>query len=160
MREILFRGKLTHKDEWVDGDLVQDMLENQVIASISGYSVEAETVGQYTGLTDKNGKSIFEGDIVKAFGMIGEIVQECGAFGIQIMPCIDYDLLECEIPYGNNANFCFNDNFISLWELWWNYQQDDEPLEVVEVVGNIHDNPKLLKGDKNDSQSGMRQLQN
>ena len=160
MREILFRGKLTHKDEWVDGDLVQDMLENQVIASISGYSVEAETVGQYTGLTDKNGKSIFEGDIVKAFGMIGEIVQECGAFGIQIMPCIDYDLLECEIPYGNNANFCFNDNFISLWELWWNYQQDDEPLEVVEVVGNIHDSPELLKGDKNDPQSGMRQLQN
>lgn len=145
MREILFRGKLTHKDEWVDGDLVQDILENQVIASISGYSVEAETVGQYTGLTDKNGKSIFEGDIVKAFGMIGEIVQECGAFGIQIMPCIDYDLLECEIPYGNNANFCFNDNFISLWELWWNYQQDDEPLEVVEVVGNIHDSPELLK---------------
>lgn len=160
MREILFRGKLTHKDEWVDGDLVQDILENQVIASISGYSVEAETVGQYTGLTDKNGKSIFEGDIVKAFGMIGEIVQECGAFGIQIMPCIDYDLLECEIPYGNNANFCFNDNFISLWELWWNYQQDDEPLEVVEVVGNIHDSPELLKGDKNDPQSGMRQLQN
>ena len=178
MREILFRGKNIDSGEWVDGCYFRTLSNDEhihCIISINNFKklwgkrfkalgraveVDGKTVGQYTGLTDKNGKRIFEGDIVKAFGMIGEIVQECGAFGIQIMPCIDYDLLECEIPYGNNANFCFNDNFISLWELWWNYQQDDEPLEVVEVVGNIHDSPELLKGDKNDPQSGMRQLQN
>ena len=165
MREILFRGKRTDNGEWFEGCLATFKDGDCAIFDPDDeeaplYQADPETVGQNTGLTDKNGKSIFEGDIVKAFGMIGKIVQVCGAFGIQIMPCIDYDFLECEIPYGNNANFCFNDNFISLWELWWNYQQDDEPLEVVEVVGNIHDSPELLKGDKNDSQSGMRQLQN
>ena len=150
MREILFRGKLKCNGDWSYGNLI---VKPNVISLITPDDtplgrygeIDPETVGQYTGLTDRNGKKIFEGDIVKVFEMIGEVVQECGAFGIHIEPCIDYDRLECAIPYGNNADFCFNDNFISLWELWWNYQQDDEPLEVVEVIGNIYDNPELIE---------------
>lgn len=152
-REILFRGK-TIKEEWVYG-LLAHLGNAWFISNQSGvstaYEVIPSTIGQFTGLTDKNGKRIFEGDIVEFLGMRGRIVQECGAYGIATTQQIDYDLLESKIPFQNNANFCFNDNFISLWELWWNYQQDDEPLEVVEVIGNIHDNPEIREATKNET---------
>ena len=80
-----------------------------------------------------------------AAGVVGVGVEECGAFGIAFMKTIDYDLLESKIPFNNSANFCFNDNFISLWEVFWNYEQDDNPLYEVEVIGNITDNPELLE---------------
>ena len=83
--------------------------------------------------------------IVKFFGMKGEITKECGAFGISTSKQINYDKLETKIPYGNSPAFCYNDNFISLWELWWNYEQDDNPLCEVEVIGNIYENPELLE---------------
>ena len=89
--------------------------------------------------------NIFEGDIVDLFGMKGNVVQECGAFGIAFMKTIDYDLLESKMPFNNSANFCFNDNFISLWEVFWNYEQDGNPLYEVEIIGNIHDNKELLE---------------
>lgn len=166
MREILFRGKAINRDkrfhttnykngDWVYGlitrlyderfeKLPAEMTNTNDIKSIE---VDYKTISQYTGLTDKNGKKIFEGDIVELFDMRGKIVQECGAFGIATTQQIDYDLLDSKIPFQNNAYFCFNDNFISIWELWWNYHQDDEPLEVAEVIGNIYDTPELLKGD-------------
>ena len=164
MREILFRGKRMDNGEWVEGSIVTsrentypngfemitvdginyDELDSY-IPDFTSYAVDPNTVGQYTGLTDKNGKGIWEGDIVDLFGMKGKVVQECGAFGIAFMKTIDYDLLESKIPFNNSANFCFNDNFISLWEVFWNYEQDDNPLYEVEVIGNIHDNPELLE---------------
>ena len=163
MREILFRAKIEkpvgykkgyniHKSDWVKGSLITGY-ERPMIVRITGdrvfhreaYWVDPKTVGQYTGLEDKNVKDIFEGDIVSFFGMRGIIVQECGAFGIVGRGYIDYGLLESKIPYNINANFCFCDTFISLWELWFNYEQDDNPLYEVEVIGNIYDNPELLR---------------
>lgn len=159
MREIIFRGK-TDDGEWVYGSFCMDAREqfnglcgvdgfirlyDKAKGKMQTYEVDRETVGQYTGLIDKNGVNIFEGDIVDLFGMKGKVVQECGAFGIGFMKTIDYDLLESKIPFNNSANFCFNDNFISLWEVFWNYEQDDNPLYEVEIIGNVHDNPELLE---------------
>jgi uncharacterized phage protein (TIGR01671 family) len=165
MNEILFRGKRIDNGEWIKGFYCQVADESDGGTRIkqtilvptflcqSGFKlleVDSETIGQYTGLTDKNGRKIFEGDIVRLFDIsVGEIVQECGAFGIGCRKQIDYDYLASEIaPVTGNNNtpmFCYNDNFVSLWELWWNYNEESDEISVIEVIGNIYDNPELLK---------------
>ena len=115
------------------------------------FEVDPETVGQFTGLTDKNGVRIFEGDILKFLDFQkGVVTQECGAFGIGVMPYIDWDYLESEIHTvtgcDNHPYFCRNDNFVSLWEMMWNYNQEERCCDVVEIIGNIYDNPELMKG--------------
>jgi uncharacterized phage protein (TIGR01671 family) len=125
MREIYFRGK-TPKGEWVCGDLLRFMyLDKHIIwQSNSGNAVIPETVGQFTGLTDKNGKWIFEGDIVD------------------------------ERPPMNKhgfRGFVAWDEDRGLWRLV--FKDNPEYLAVLgtysnsyKVIGNIHDNPELLGG--------------
>ncbi len=147
MREILFRGKLKATGEWSFGNLnvnikgVCIITPDETVVGKYG-QVDPETVGQYTGLTDKNGKKIFEGDIVKCSDVddcyyaeektefVGVIKFEAGAFGIATKETLRIAL----------DDWCENDNFVSLWELEWN-----EYIGNVEVIGNIHDNPELLK---------------
>lgn len=122
MREILFRGKRQRIEDWVEGSLIVYPDGDCYIARPSNnpcvldkFNIDPATVGQFTGLTDKNGKKIFEGDILD--------VMHQGVF-------------ECRWDGGNfefglsNSNESFGIAYVS-------------PNDIF-VIGNIHDNPELL----------------
>ena len=144
MRYISFRGKRVDNGEWVYGYLVEMFGVLNIIGKDNEnivYEIIPETVGQFTGLTDNNGNKIFEGDIVKYSDeeyycpeeyteFIGEIVFEKGAFGIGCRKELPIDL----------DYWCDNDNFVSLWELYWNLNCAQCELPMIEVIGNVFDN--------------------
>ena len=138
MREILFRGKRCDNGEWEEGCLIRDEFCNTEIPYIWSLSehdndvaeIILGTVGQFTGLTDKNGKKIFEGDI-------GRYKQVDGAKrnGKPII-CIG------KVVYNvKTASFAIE----SEDETGCKYF-DYFPIKDFEIIGNIHDNPELLKG--------------
>ena len=137
MREILFRGK-TNKGEWVRGDLSQHKGGKKFIkcgSATSSYEIIPATTGQYTGLCDKNGKKIFEGDIVRFGKNIYQIIFSCGSFAL-------YDEQgEMISKIGGINDHCYSLMRLYIeccWEDGWAYD--------IEIIGNIHDNPELLKG--------------
>ena len=132
MREILFRGKRDNGD-WVEGNLFIPDKPNTPTQICIGtnivrisYDVIPETIGQYTGLTDKNGKKIFEGDIVK----IKDYSNGCALNYEQ--PTSNW-LVKWDEKY---ARFIID--YMNL--LPYKYFNESE------IIGNIHDNPELLKG--------------
>lgn len=134
MREILFRGKHTRTGEWVEGLLWKKKYNHDKLF-ISCFPnkdddeeifiVIPETVGQFTSLTDKNGKKIFEGDIVEGW----DFTAEDGGYGV-----VTFDDGAFEV-----VGSCYNNTVGTFHE---NYYGKD-----FEVIGNIHDNPELLKGE-------------
>lgn len=127
MREILFRGKRLDNCTWAEGSLSMEYFRECGCVMISPtsdtcYKVEPETVGQFTGLTDKNGKKIFEGDICRVS-----------------RPCV--------IAYGHiefkNGCFWFVDHGPGGMLRMCDIKNNGF---TIEVVGNIHDNPELLEG--------------
>ena len=144
MREILFRGKRVDNGAWVEGAFyayynykrtVVQILTDRTNCIPDAYEVIPETIGQYTGLTDKNGKKIFEGDIVKFCKYIYQIIFVCGSFTL-------FDKQGCMISKIGGMS----DHFYSLMNLYLECQWEDDWAYDLEVIGNIHDNPELLKG--------------
>ena len=162
MKEILFRGKRIDNGEWVKGSLLQGkqadyeangkykgMKDCTIIVPKSelsamnldycgecavpydphnSYEVYPETVGQFTGLTDKNGKKIFEGDILQdKFGQVKivDYYNPWGAFRTCFVKTLDEE--------GKIVLTTGGASFVG--DIWKSY----------EIVGNIHDNPEVLK---------------
>ena len=120
MRAIKFRGKRIDNGEWVIGQLVKMWEEWHILNSDNvntAYPVDPATVGQYTGLKDKNGKDIYEDDI---------LLDESGAYAV---------------VYYSMGSFCVD--FGEGFDLQY---FTDSIHEICYVAGNIHDNPGLLKG--------------
>lgn len=128
MREILFRGKNKLTGAWCEGHLVKtgDHYRISTRDDLISFGVDVETVGQYTGLTDKNGKKVFEGDIVtRYFDELGLIEYE-----------VEFDegeflLTPCE--YRTDT---------------WAIRISGES-ENIEVIDNIYGIPELHGGDGN-----------
>lgn len=142
MREILFRGQTRRKGEriinvrgdkcdsnWVYGGIFPQnnsgdfAIIYQQTPEIKKYTVYADTVGQYTGLTDKSGNKIFEGDIIEinhpyAGKFVSEVIWDMDCWSLKdfYFTCFDY------------PNMAFS-----------------EGTEYMKVIGNIYDNPELLK---------------
>lgn len=139
MREILFRGKRIDNGEWVEGyyferkDTKGSIIESVIFvdayeqissgkryvrSNLNGecFHVNPDTVGQFTGLTDKNGKKIFEGDIVATQWCRGVV-----CYG-------EFNCSCCDGIYG-----------------WYFDGADIREYDMYEVIGNIHDNPELLE---------------
>lgn len=126
MREPLYRGKRADNNEWAYGFLTKIRNNNSFLSlcieceekgEMWFFIIEPETAGQYTGLTDKNGKMIFEGDIAlynrEKHTVVFEIRGGTSYFGIKF----------------------------ERWDLCLSV-----PAKLMEVIGNIHDNPELAEG--------------
>ena len=152
MREIKFRGK-TKDGEWVYGYVDATPYKDLVVihSEATTHEVLSETVGQYTGLEDVNGKEVYEGDVIRVKEYWNELMADADEDS-------DFDLFSLEEIMGRKMK-----EFISpvTWEegVFAIYDEEDsgyffcslmgdmkrsQPIFITEVIGNIHDNPELL----------------
>lgn len=137
MRKIKFRGKRVNNGQWIEGyygesfrEISSDIKTSYIVEMNrrpKGHDIHKETVGQFTGLTDKNGKEIYEGDIVKVVNSDNEVDPLDSDTGIgEVIFLVESGLWYISSTI-HNGLFDINDSY------------------YIEIIGNIHDNPELLK---------------
>lgn len=124
MREILFRGKNKYCSSWIVGYYYEKNGNPRIKNDYQDLEVDPNTIGQYTGLKDKNGTKIFEGDIVR-----DKDNPQLKGFNDYIIYFEDGSFMRQSIEWSDIGGFIFSE-----------YNAQD-----VEVVGNIYDNPELLE---------------
>ena len=175
MREILFRGKRTNNGRWIEGyymhhlnrmqsplsDCIKPEDEDHIILydgfadwnmprDITYVHVDPETVCQYTGLKDKNGKRIFEGDIVRDTGAAEYRLLSDGRkkprsrlavvkYGLHDVPSDD------PFCWGMALGFYLDGDTVYPTLAWYKPYYEYGKYEI-EVIGNIHDNPEMIGG--------------
>lgn len=137
MREILFRAKTVCDGDWVYGGITWNPSRKKMFihSDFEDGEVIPKTVGQYTGLQDKNGTKIFEGDIVKIIDVKETFIASV-KFGDYNQPD---KILKTHIGfYFDIANLASYRKDMGYWF--------GKTFSEIEVIGNIHDNSELLEG--------------
>ena len=162
MCEIIFRGKRVDNGEWVYGYLSKSRGINRQLELCIDYEekgimcssiVIPETIGQYTGLKDKNGKRIFEGDVIR-YADIDEY--NCYIESLEFPEAYDgQDFSNMfaidEVVYGINIGYPAFDLNRHNFEVNGLSELNESGQYFYEVIGNIHDSPELIKGYDNES---------
>lgn len=154
MREILFRGKAINRVEggeyrsnYKNGDWVYGLItrlfnerfkelpaEMTNTNGVKGIEVDYKTVGQFTGLYDKNGKKIFEGDIVKCREIYNDI---------EFTAVVEFGNPNRAYNWGWQLRIIDGDEYINPDILLWVDMEDTGA--ICEVIGTVHDNPELIE---------------
>lgn len=135
MRKHLYRGKRADNGEWVEGDLLTNGIDYETAIRVHNanensdsavIAVLPETVGEYTGLTDKNGKMTFEGYICTDGENIYEVIFDEYQFSVKVIKTPLYLIKKGDI-----------------FPLWQFDNCERNGYRQLEIIGNIHDNPEL-----------------
>lgn len=137
MREILFRGKRTDTGKWVIGQLARYNSRIDVVNMVDEHEmlvpVQTKTVGQFTELSDRNGTKVFDGDILKFTDLNAEY---------EWIGRVEFGNPNEEYSWGFQLVFIKGEKPNTDILLWFDME---EAGAFSEVIGNIYDNPELLK---------------